>query len=44
MNTRTTHVIVCALLALAGLGGVYLGIEYSGWVLAVGLLAILNRA
>ncbi len=44
MNTRTTYVIVCALLALAGLGGVYLQIQYSGWLIFVGLLAILNRA
>jgi len=44
MNTRTAYVIGCALLALAGLGGVYLQIQYSGWLIFVGLLAILNRA
>lgn len=27
-------------LVLAGMGGLYLGIDYSGWVLFVGLLAV----
>jgi hypothetical protein len=29
-------------LVLAGMAGLYFKIEYSGWVLAVGLLAVFN--
>lgn len=30
--------IVCLVLVLAGMTGIYLHIDYSGWVLGVGLL------
>lgn len=43
MRARTAQLTVCALLALAGLGGIYLQIDYSGWVLFVGLLAFIDR-
>lgn len=44
MNARAVHLIVCALVAVAGLWGVHLQVEYSGWLVFVGLLAFLNRA
>lgn len=40
MNYSTIKVIAAVLLVLAGMGGLYVGIAYSGWVLAVGLLGV----
>jgi hypothetical protein len=31
--------VMAVLLILAAMGGLYLGIQYSGWVLAAGILA-----
>lgn len=42
MNTRAIQIIVCCVLALAGMAGLHAGIEYSGWVLLVGLLGVLS--
>ena len=43
MNDKRIETTVCGLLVLAGMAGLYLGIEYSGWVLAVGLLGVFGQ-
>ena len=42
MNTRSVEMMVGAVLVALGLGGLYYHVEYSGWVLFFGLMAMVN--
>ena len=42
MSTRAIQILGCVILSLAGMYGLHIGIEYSGWVLLVGLMGVLS--
>lgn len=42
MSNKAVVVICCAVLALAAMAGLHLGVDYSGWVLFVALIGVLG--
>ena len=41
MSTKAVQFLGCVALAIAGMAGLHLDIEYSGWVLFVGLFGVI---
>lgn len=41
MNQKAIQYVGCVVLSIAGMVGLHAGVEYSGWVLFVGLLGVL---